>query len=150
MAFYREWVNDGWLTETQGNQLDHYAVEATIRECCEKYNVVEIGFDPANADAVVNPLMNEGYPLVKVLQTFGGMSTGCTSMIGDIVDGRLHHNDNRVLSWCMSNVSSAERGDEIRFVKDAHVNKIDGAVAAAMAIGRDRADVSDPVPMIFF
>jgi len=138
------------LLETPGNCLDHYTVEEEIRKAFDEYNLVALGFDPANADAIANPLTNEGYPIVKVLQTFGGMSPGCTGLIADIGANKMHHCNNRVLSWCMSNVSSADRGDEMRFVKDANANKIDGAVAAAIAVGRARASVRETQPAIFF
>lgn len=51
--------------------------------------------------------------------------------------GRVHHDGNPVLTWMISNVVAKEDANENVFPrKDKKENKIDGAVASIMAIGR--------------
>ena len=53
--------------------------------------------------------------------------------------GRFHHDGNPIMTWCISNVVGKNipgNDDVVRPVKEATENKIDGAVALIMAIGR--------------
>lgn len=148
--YYRKWVDDGWLIETHGDTLDHEEVRGVIYGLFQRYNIVEVGFDPANADAVVNRMVNTGMPLVKIMQTHAGMSPGTTKLLGDITEHAITHGGNDVLTWCFSNCAGDDRGDEIKFVKDSDSAKIDGAVAAAMARGRALVHEDSGEPAIFF
>lgn len=149
MAHYRQWVDEGWITETEGNRVDHYAIERTIRECCDRYDVAEIGFDPWNADAVVNPLIAEDMPIVSVPQSIQHMTAGCTGIIDDMLERRVIHDGNPVLTWCLANAAGKVLDDALKFDKSKSADKIDGAVALAMAKGRAVVAVEDSVPMIY-
>lgn len=141
-AFYRVWVNGGHIRETPGARIDHATILADFHEITEPYNVVEVPYDPWNADAIVNALELEGYQTVLMQQTFGGMSHACNALLGAINDGKLWHDGNPVMTWCCSNVSAQTKADDlIRFDKETSSEKIDGAVAAAMAVGRGTLDV---------
>jgi phage terminase large subunit-like protein len=133
---YQQWLDNGWLIETHGDTLDHDEVKADIEQAFQDYTIEEVGFDPANADAITNPLFNTGYPLVKIMQTHAGMSPGTTALLADIESEKVSHGGDAVLTWCLSNCAGDTRGEEVKFIKDADANKIDGAVAAAMARGR--------------
>ena len=52
-------------------------------------------------------------------------------------DGRFHHDGNEITAWCMSNmvVKPAKKG-LVSPIKSKPHQKIDGAIAAIMAIGR--------------
>jgi phage terminase large subunit-like protein len=141
--YYQKWVDDGWLIETHGDTLDHDEVKADIEQAFQDYTIEEVGVDPANADAIVNPLFNTGYPLVKIMQTHAGMSPGTTALLADIESEKVSHCGDAVLTWCFSNCAGDTRGEEVKFVKDADASKIDGAVAAAMARGRSLASAAE-------
>jgi phage terminase large subunit-like protein len=54
-----------------------------------------------------------------------------------VLSGRLHHTGDKVLTWMISNVvGHYDRKDNIFPVKERREQKIDGAVAAIMALGR--------------
>ena len=54
--------------------------------------------------------------------------------------GKIRHDGNPVLTWCMSNtVCFTDAKDNIYPRKDRYEYKIDGAVAAIMALGRAQA-----------
>ena len=152
MAFYRAWADAGWLEEAGQARVDHETIKATIRDACELFNVMEIGFDPWGADGVVNELIDEGVPLVAVSQTLAGMTPGTRALLDDISETRIYHDGNEVLSWCLANCTADEKaGGAIRFNKHKSADKIDGAVALAMARGRALASTQNPQqPEIFF
>lgn len=151
MAFYRQWVDEGWLQETEGDRIDHAVIERQVRQCCETYDVREIGFDPWNADAVVNPLLAEGYPVVQIPQTMLQLSSGTKQLLTDIQNCDIMHDGNPVLTWCLSNCAADEKEEAIKFSKEKSADKIDLAVALAMARGRAlAAQDNEKIPQLFF
>lgn len=151
MAFYRQWVDEGWLLETGGNRIDHKAIEMVVRQAFEEYDVRELAFDPWNADAVINPLLEEGYPVKQVPQTFMQLSSGTSQLLSDIQNEKILHDGNPVMTWCMANCAADEKEDAIKFSKDKSSDKIDLAVAFAMARGRSLVGAeTEPQPQLFF
>lgn len=56
-----------------------------------------------------------------------------------VESGRFHHDGNPIMTWCISNVVGKYlpgNDDVVRPIKEASENKIDGAVALIMAVGR--------------
>ncbi|MGG6879644.1 UNVERIFIED_CONTAM: terminase large subunit, partial [Pseudomonas aeruginosa] len=56
-----------------------------------------------------------------------------------IASGRFHHDGNPIMTWCIGNVIGKflpGNDDVVRPIKQGEDNKIDGAVALIMAIGR--------------
>lgn len=133
---YAQWVADGHLIQTPGERIEHSVIMDTIKTAIDEYHVVEIAFDQWNADAIVNPLTNDGVEMVQVQQTFNGMSAGCTAFLDLINEEELIHDANPVMTWCCSNVAADILHDAMKFNKSKSADKIDGAIAAAMAIGR--------------
>jgi phage terminase large subunit-like protein len=59
--------------------------------------------------------------------------------------GRLRHNDNPVLEWCLGNVvGKADRRSNLYPTKQRPEQKIDAAVALMMAMGRAMVEDEDP------
>lgn len=149
---YQMWIDNGWLLEAGQARVDHRTIQQVIRESLDIYNVVEIGFDPWGADAVVNELIDEGVPAVAVSQGLKGMTPGTRALLDDISEKRIFHDGNEVLTWCLSNCAADDKNDGmIRFNRQKSADKIDGAVALAMARGRALSvQESQAVPDIFF
>ena len=135
-AHYRQWVNDEHIVETPGERIDHEYIEKQLREDAEQYCIQEILFDEWNADAVLNPLQNDGMECVVIKQTYTGMSEFCHTFLDAITEDEFIHDGNPVMAWCCANTAATQKGDAIRFDKSASADKIDGAVAGAMAVGR--------------
>ncbi|MCY1382263.1 Phage Terminase [compost metagenome] len=56
-----------------------------------------------------------------------------------IRSGRFHHDGNPIMTWCIGNVIGKNlpgNDDVVRPIKQGNDNKIDGAVALIMAVGR--------------
>ena len=152
MAFYRQWKDEGWLMRAGESRVDHRTIQQVIRECCDLYNVTEVGFDPWGADGVVNELIDEGTPMIAVSQGLAGMTPGTRALLDDISEKRIFHGGNPVMSWCLSNCTADQKADgAVRFNKHKSADKIDAAVALAMARGRELAASQSKVePEIFF
>lgn len=137
-APYVRWEAEGLITATPGDVIDDRALEACIREQCEAYDVREIAFDPALARSVMNNLNESGLPVVVHRQGALTMMPALAELERSIVGRKLRHGGHAVLRFCIAN-AEAERnrqGHLVRLVKPQKWLSIDGAVAAAMAVGR--------------
>jgi phage terminase large subunit-like protein len=89
-------------------------------------------------------LAKEGVPVVEVRQNWQTLSEPMKWLDAMIIAGRVHHNGDPVLTWMMGNVTARPDANENVFPrKERPENKIDGAVALIIAMGRAMADASD-------
>ncbi|ADH89368.1 Terminase [Ancylobacter novellus DSM 506] len=134
---YERWRDEGLINAVAGAIIRPEAIEAHIRELYERFAVEEIAFDPHLAATIMQRLFEDGLPVV-------GMRQGPLTMapaIGALertVNGRLlHHSGHPILRHHFDSVV-ASRNDTglVRMHKGKRTDRIDGAVAAAMAVGR--------------
>jgi phage terminase large subunit-like protein len=132
---YREWERLGFITATPGQAVDYAFVEEEIRRLCKEYDVRQIAFDPWRAQKTQQNLMNDGLPVVDFRQGFLSMSPACDEMERAIVTGKLYHANNPILRWNFDNVAVVyDAANNRKFDKSKSRDKIDGAVAALMAV----------------
>ncbi|EFT2743822.1 terminase large subunit, partial [Escherichia coli] len=84
-------------------------------------------------------LADENLNPITIIQNYTNMSDPMKELEAAIEAGRFHHDGNPVMTWCISNVIGKHiPGDDdvVRPIKQGNENKIDGAVALIMAIGR--------------
>ena len=145
---YPQWAEDGFITATPGDVIDYGAVESCIRGLCDRFDVKEIAFDPAYAQAVMGPLGDEGYPVAIMRQGWVTMAPAVRELERAIVGRRFRHAGHPVLRWCMDNVviHTDSAGNRMMH-KGKSRDRIDLAVAAAMAVGR--ASMGDMGASIF-
>ena len=141
---YAGWVNAGALTVTDGNVLDYAAIEADVFDDADRHTITVLGYDPWGATQTAVRLSEgrgEGeerahIPVVEIPQTVAQLSEPMKWLEGLILDGRAHHTGDPVLAWCISNVTAkVDAKDNVYPRKERRENKIDGAVAAIMALG---------------
>ena len=134
---YESWVREGYITATSGNVIDYAFIEEQIKQDCENFNVKEIAYDRWNASQLVTNLENDGVSqMIQFGQGFQSMSSP-TKMIETLVlQEKLNHGNNPVLTWMMSNVTlKKDPTDAIKIDKSKSSEKVDGMVALAMALG---------------
>lgn len=143
---YRGWVADGLMVTTDGDMIDMDAIEQDILDDCARFNVREVVYDPFQATMLVSHLQKEEIPCVEYRNTVAMMSDPMKTLDGLIMSGKIVHNGDPVLAWMMSNVvSRVDNKDNVFPVKERLENKIDGAVATIMALGRALSgEESDP------
>src|SRR3712207_5292017 len=82
--------------------------------------------------------------MVDFRTTTQNLSPAIIELDAAMRSGRLRHDGNPVLGWCISNVVGTEdRRGNLFPTKQRGENRIDAAVALLMAIGRAQASESD-------
>ncbi len=136
---YQAWVNSGHMIETAGAEVDYREILAEALEANRLCPVKESPIDPFGATGLSHDLEDEGLTPVVVTQNYTNMSAPMKELEAAIESGRFHHDGNPIMTWCISNVIGKNlpgNDDVVRPIKQGNDNKIDGAVALIMAIGR--------------
>lgn len=137
---YLDHVAAGRITTTPGNVTDYRVIEDRIRDLCETYQVREIAFDPHYGGQIMSSLLDDGYPVVTFRQGWATMGPAIKELERAIIAGRFQHGGHPVLRWNFANVAIQDDGKGNKsFNKSKSSDKIDGAVAAAMAVARAAA-----------
>lgn len=137
---YVEWAKDRFIVPTPGNVVDYRAVEQHIRDLCVQYDAREIAFDPAYAQPVMGPLNDDGLPVLTMRQGWVTQSPALNELERAIIGRNFQHAGHPVLRWCFSNVAiHTDSAGNRTMHKGKSTDRIDGAVAAWMALSRAAA-----------
>lgn len=135
---YRVWRDDEWLIETPGKSTDFNRIQEDIEQHHLDYPFYECGHDPYHASQLTANLLDQDINVIEVPQRVEHLSPAMRWIEQLLVEGRLHHNGDPVLKWCVLNVVVKEDGKENIFPrKISRAKKIDAAVG--MIIGASRA-----------
>ncbi|WP_175783908.1 terminase large subunit [Burkholderia ambifaria] len=144
---YQAWVNQGFLLETDGAEIDYRDILEEAKNASRVCPVQCTPLDPHGATNLSHQLEDEGLTPVTIVQNYTNMSDPMKELEAAITSGRFHHDGNPIMTWCVSNVIGKNlpgNDDVVRPIKQGNDNKIDGAVALIMAVGRamlaDRVD----------
>lgn len=144
---YDKWKAAGALETTPGDFVDQSFVQQAILDACEAYDVQGLGFDPWNARKLMGDLQKEGVEpdlMLEVRQGILSLGEASKKFETMIFGGQLDHGGHPVLRWMAGNVTI--RFDEnLNFMpaKKRSADKIDGIMAAVMAIAVANADGDD-------
>lgn len=147
-APYVEWADLGFITPTPGNVVDLRSIEDQIRELCARFSVQEIAFDPTYGRVMMANLSDDGLPAVEFRQGWVSMAPAIKELERAIIASKFTHGAHPVLRWNFENIQvETDKSGNRSFHKGKSGNKIDGAVAAAMAVARcasgERTNVYD-------
>lgn len=134
---YVQWRDDGLINAVSGAVIEPQAVEDQIRELCARFDVQEIAFDPHLARQSMQRLLDEGLPVIEFRQAPLTMAPAIGTL-ERVVNGRnIRHDGHPILRHHFDSVV-ASRSDMglVRMHKGQKTDRIDGAVAAAMAVSR--------------
>ncbi|MGY2051692.1 terminase large subunit [Methylobacterium sp. JK268] len=147
---YRGWrdADPPWLTQTDGDMIDHFAILDTIvgpeGEDGERagglvgaFQLEEVAYDPHQATMLVTALQEAGVPCVEVRPLVLNFSEPMKQMEALIRSRAIAHSGDPVFTWMLSNVvAKPDRKDNVYPNKLRPENKIDGPVAHMMALAR--------------
>jgi phage terminase large subunit-like protein len=137
---YISWAEDGYIIPTPGNTVDLRSVEDHVRELCARFAVREIAFDPTFGRSMMANLVEDGLPAVEFRQGWVSMAPAVKELERVILARQLRHGGHPVLRWNFGNVQvETDKAGNRMFHKGKSGNKIDGAVATAMAVARASA-----------
>ena len=127
--------------------LHQYGIECVVLEAKSRHyveNRVRAGVlehqsvDVLNEAGVGARMMKEGLPMIEVGATVRNFSEPMKQLDALMLSGGILHNGDPMLDWMIGNVygkKDSKDNDYPRKIRNE--NKIDGAVALIMALGRD-------------
>lgn len=131
------WVARGLLTLTEGNVIDYDAIVVAMNDDRELYDIREVAFDRWGATQLATQLIDDGWPLVQMGQGYASMAAPTAELLR-LINGSLYrHGGNPVARWEAGNaVTRADPAGNLKLDKQRSADKIDGLVAAVMALDR--------------
>ncbi len=148
---YREWARDGWLELTPGPTIDYSYIRRRISgfvdkgeprdsDCIDQtYDIADIAYDPYNAHALVRHLKDhDGVPMKEHRQGFLSMSSPSKDFESRVIRGVIRTGGNPIARWMAQQVTikDPDPAGNIKPHKRRGRSRIDGIVAAIMAVGR--------------
>lgn len=134
---YDVWERQGFLMSTEGNVIHYDFIEKFIEELGEKYHILEIAFDRWGATQMVQDLEGMGFTVVPFGQGYSSMSAPTKEFYKILMEGNMVHGGHPVLRWMAGNVViDTDPAGNIKVTKARSKEKIDGIVAAIMALDR--------------
>jgi len=134
---YDVWIRDGLIVATPGPVVDYAFIRSEMQRLLGLYQVQEVAYDPWNATQLVGQIQEDGATMVEFRQGFASMSAPTKEFEKFLRAGTLKHGGNAVLRWMASNVAvKQDPAGNLKPDKAQSTARIDGIVAAIMAVGR--------------
>jgi len=136
---FQGWIESKHLDATDGSEVDYREILECAKEANLETPAQECPIDPHGATNLSHQLDDEGLNPITIVQNYTNMSDPMKELEAAIVSGRFHHDGHPIMTWCVGNVVGKYlpgNDDVVRPIKQGDHNKIDGAVALIMAIGR--------------
>ena len=125
-------VQDIWIADR---------IESDILGLCGRHRLMNVGFDPWQSRQMAQRLRAEGVNMLEFRATTQNFSPAIVELDAAMRSGRLRHDGNPVLEWCVGNVvGRPDRRGNLYPAKPRPDQKIDAAVALMMAVGRAMAE----------
>lgn len=133
------WARDGWIQATEGNVIDYGWIRNCVLAQADKFELRELAYDPWNATQLAVQLQRDGITMVPCRQGFATLNGPSKELERLLAAGDLLHGNHPVLNWMAANVvAEHDPADNIKPSKAKSTTRIDGIVAAVMAIWRDQ------------
>jgi len=137
---YAGWAANGWMRVTEGDAIDYARIRADIADLDREYNIVDLAVDRLfQGEETCQKLMDEGFENRVFAFGQGFMSMAAPTKRFDelFYEGTLLHDGSPVMRWMISNaVVKYDEAGNMKPNKKKSTGKIDGVVAAIMALGR--------------
>lgn len=136
---YLAWRDAGHLEALPGRAVNKLAVLHRLVALCEMFDLRMIAYDRWRIEDFKALIEQEGVslpPLVPFGQGFKDMAPAVDEFETLMLDRRIMHNSNPVMTWCMANaVLMTDPAGNRKVSKERATGRIDGVVAGLMAIG---------------
>lgn len=139
-AQYEEWAKDGYITITDGNDIDLSLVADWFYQLYTDYNIklLRCGYDQRFAKDYITRMEDYGWTrageeLIMILQNAQTLSNAIRLCEADFRSKIINYNRNPVDKWCLKNASiKVDDKRQCLIVKSEQSKRIDGAVALAI------------------
>jgi phage terminase large subunit-like protein len=133
---YERWVREGALHATPGNVMDYDFIKAQAYRDAEIFRVQQIGIDRWNATQTATDMRGQGLDVVLFGQGFASMSAPSKELERLVLDNGFDHGGHPLLRRHAQVVAvETDAADNVKPAKDKSTERIDGIVAAVMALG---------------
>jgi phage terminase large subunit-like protein len=140
---YDLWVQQGFVRASPGASVDYDFVVGELLGLFQRYKIRKIAFDRWNFRHFAGALGRGGMSAAQIEDKFAEFGQGYRSMSpalrqleAMLVDRKLAHGNNPVLSMCAGNATvMMDPAGNRKLVKSKYYGRIDGMTALAMAIG---------------
>jgi phage terminase large subunit-like protein len=163
---YWTWKQQGYVEATPGRAVNYDFVAERIAQIMKQYNVLGMAYDRWSIDDFLNACNRIGLDayvdgkddpregalrLVPWGQGFKDMAPAIDAMEVSVLERKLSHDGNPVLTWNISNAMAvSDPAGNRKLDKSKTRFRIDGAVALAMAIGLKSRDMAkQPEPSVY-
>lgn len=155
--------NTGWLDAAPGRVIDFGYVAQTISDISLEYEIAGIAYDRSRIDVLLKELSQIGIEayrddkdardgairMVDWGQGFISMGPAVDALEESVFQRRFKHDGNPVLGFCFANaIVVPDAAGNRKLDKSATRFRIDGAVAAAMALGLKYREVTENKPSL--
>jgi phage terminase large subunit-like protein len=140
---YDRWVADGHIELTDGRVIDQSTIRNRINELSRRFDFGSIGYDPWNAEQLASvQLANEdGMTTVKIPQSIARLNEPTRKLEALLMAKKVRHGGHPVLRWMAGNTALYHSPDGlVKPDKKSSADRIDGVVAAIMAVGEGMVD----------
>ena len=155
-AKYADWARDGYITVTEGSDIDLTVVADWFWSLYKDYGIrlMYCGYDQKFAKDFIKQMSEygwtkEGGELELILQNAQTLDTANKFVETDLKKRNINYNNNPVDRWCFGNAGlSVDNKGKCLVVKTARNKKIDGAVTTVIlyeTYRRYRADLKREV-----
>lgn len=136
---YTVWAKAGHIEPTPGRATDKRRVALRLAEICARFTPEAIAFDLWGMTELERVLAEEGLTLPTLKahgQGYKSMSPSTKAFEALVLNGKLRHAGNPVLTWALSNVAlERDAAGNIKPSKERSRERIDPVVASIMAVG---------------
>jgi phage terminase large subunit-like protein len=111
---YRDWIADGWVTETEGDVTDYSAVIEYLEamEIKNQWKTLNFAYDPWNATYLATDQMKKGRKCVEIRQGKQTLSEPTKLFRTFIAQKKVVHDGSPLLTWALSNAKEVHDVNE--------------------------------------
>lgn len=156
---YQQWEREGHLTTTPGSAVKYGFVACRLAELALMFDIQRIGFDKYRINYLLDAMQEEGVSVELVSHGQGYYKAAESNLWMPhsielfeeaITDGDIEIKYNPVLRWNAAGaVLESDHKENRIFQKKKATGRIDGVVAAAMAIGTAEDQDSMPTESVY-
>lgn len=130
------WKEMGHLRVTPGPVIDHHQIADEFKnELAPKFKPQRVGYDPYNATEFAVGLRDRGKFMIVEVPQGRKMSEFIKLFHALVLLGRIEHDGNYTLAWCIANAEpKTDRFENVWLEKSAPTKRIDGAIASVGAM----------------
>jgi phage terminase large subunit-like protein len=142
---YRPWIHSG-LQTIPGAVIDYRYIEERLLDVAHRFDLRGLHYDPYRAASLMQRMEDvHGMEVLEFKQTLLNFAAPTNEYERLLLDGKLRHNGNALLSWQAGHVQVySDMNHNLRPVKPkkGSVQTIDGIVAGIMAVALATAEDS--------